>query len=167
MTAGRLWSDHDMNLHPTLTNAVIEDAARRSMFGCDNPGFCIECGAEVDGVEPDARGYTCDECGAAAVYGACELLGEGHDTLTAPADDEPAASQPRPLWKIARDIRANWPRVNYAAVPYLDAMAHLSTMRDMYGCDPAAHIVGYFLSNARSWRGDDARRIKAELKALL
>lgn len=156
-----------MNLHPTLTNAVIEDAARRSMFGTDNPGFCIECGAEVDGVEPDARGYSCDECGAAAVYGAEELLGLGHDTLTAPADDEPEAAGPRPLWKIARDIRANWPRVNYAAAPYLDAMAELSAITDRYYCDSAREIVGRFLCNARAWRGDDARRIKAELKALL
>ncbi len=156
-----------MNLHPTLTNAVIEDAARRSMFGCDNPGFCIECGAEVDGVEPDARGYDCEACGAAAVYGACELIGEGHDTMTAPADDEPEASRPRPLWKIARDIRANWPRVNYAAVPYLDALQHLNGIDDRYGYDTAREIVARFLGNARSWRGDDARRIKAELKALL
>ena len=28
-------------------------------------------------------------------------------------------------------------------------------------------IVRYFLSNATTWRGEDARRIKAELKALL
>ena len=37
-------------------------------------GFCVECGAEVDGVEPDARHYQCPECGKRAVYGAEELL---------------------------------------------------------------------------------------------
>lgn len=37
-------------------------------------GFCTECGAETYGVEPDARRYPCDECGARAVYGAQELL---------------------------------------------------------------------------------------------
>ena len=157
-----------MQLHPTLTATRIEDAARRSMFGADNPGFCIECGAEVDGVEPDARGYDCEACGAAAVYGAEELIGEGHDD--APADDAsapPAADRPRPLWKIARDIRQHWPRVYFGAVTYLDAMSHLSTMRDCYGFDDARSIVTYFLGNARTWRGDDARRIKAELKAML
>jgi predicted RNA-binding Zn-ribbon protein involved in translation (DUF1610 family) len=46
-------------------------AARNSL---DNPGFCIACGAEVDGVEPDACQYECEACGKHAVYGAEELL---------------------------------------------------------------------------------------------
>ncbi|OPY01538.1 MAG: hypothetical protein A4E61_01593 [Syntrophorhabdus sp. PtaB.Bin184] len=37
-------------------------------------GFCLGCGAEAYGVEPDARRYTCEECGAKKVYGAEELL---------------------------------------------------------------------------------------------
>ena len=37
-------------------------------------GFCIQCGSEADGVEPDARMYECEGCGAAAVYGLEELL---------------------------------------------------------------------------------------------
>ena len=37
-------------------------------------GFCKKCGAEKECVEPDARGYLCDECGENAVYGAEELL---------------------------------------------------------------------------------------------
>lgn len=40
----------------------------------DNLGFCIECGAEVGGVEPDARNYACEACGKNGVYGAEELL---------------------------------------------------------------------------------------------
>ena len=40
----------------------------------DYMGFCTACGSEAYGVEPDARRYTCDECGADAVYGAEELL---------------------------------------------------------------------------------------------
>jgi hypothetical protein len=36
-------------------------------------GFCLACGAEVYGVEPDARRYVCECCGAAKVYGASEL----------------------------------------------------------------------------------------------
>jgi DNA-directed RNA polymerase subunit RPC12/RpoP len=40
-------------------------------------GFCIECGDEAYGVEPDARGYRCESCGAKAVYGAEELLLRG------------------------------------------------------------------------------------------
>jgi hypothetical protein len=37
-------------------------------------GFCIACGAEAYDVEPDARRYECDDCGANKVYGAQEIL---------------------------------------------------------------------------------------------
>ena len=74
---------------------------------------------------------------------------------------------PRPLDVIAREIKAVWPKVYFGAVPYLDAMCSLKTTRDVYGCDPGEEIVTYFLSNASGWRGDDAKRIKAELKAHL
>jgi len=37
-------------------------------------GICIACGFEQEGVEPDARKYTCDDCGQPKVYGAEELL---------------------------------------------------------------------------------------------
>lgn len=40
----------------------------------DNIGFCIACGAEADGVEPDAREYKCEACGKPKVYGAQEFL---------------------------------------------------------------------------------------------
>lgn len=40
----------------------------------DNLGFCLACGAEAHGVEPDARGYECEACGAAKVFGAEEIL---------------------------------------------------------------------------------------------
>lgn len=37
-------------------------------------GLCTSCGAEVYGVEPDARNYKCSECGEDKVYGLEELL---------------------------------------------------------------------------------------------
>jgi hypothetical protein len=40
----------------------------------DYMGICIACGNEQEGVEPDARGYECEACGKAKVYGAEELL---------------------------------------------------------------------------------------------
>jgi hypothetical protein len=40
----------------------------------DYMGFCLACGAEQEGVEPDARRYTCESCGENKVYGAEELL---------------------------------------------------------------------------------------------
>ena len=74
----------------------------------------------------------------------------------------------RSLEVIAADIRKDWgSKVNYAAKPYLDAMAELDEIESMYGCDTAKSIVIYFLSNATSWRGETARRIKAELKGML
>lgn len=78
----------------------------------------------------------------------------------------------RSISAIAREIEALWvkkdgsPNVNYAARPYLDAMHSLTNITDNYGCDDARSIVLYFLSNASSFRGEDAKRIKAELKAL-
>jgi hypothetical protein len=73
----------------------------------------------------------------------------------------------RPLYEIAADVRANWPNVDYAAVPYLNAMNSLDSIYENFGMDSADSVVRYFLSNATSWRGDDARRIKAELKGML
>lgn len=73
----------------------------------------------------------------------------------------------RTLAEIARDVVKHWPNVNYAAKPYLSAMLTLSTVQDSYGYDSGKEVVLYFLSNAQSWKGEDARRIKAELKALL
>jgi len=40
-------------------------------------GFCIECRDQAYGVEPDARRYRCENCGADAVYGVEELLIRG------------------------------------------------------------------------------------------
>ena len=73
----------------------------------------------------------------------------------------------RPLFKIAREIEADWGKVNYAAKPYLDAMRELSSVRDNFLFDSGESVVLYFLSNATSWRGEKARKIKAELKTML
>lgn len=76
-------------------------------------------------------------------------------------------SDPRSISAIAYEIRRLWgAKVNYAAKPYLEAMFHLHTIDDDFGCDSGRSVVLYFLSNASSWRGPDAKRIKAELKAL-
>jgi hypothetical protein len=77
------------------------------------------------------------------------------------------AEQTRPLREIAADIRAHWPKVNYAAVPYLEAMETLDSINDFYFQDSGRSIVQYFLGNAAAFRGEDAKRIKAELKALV
>lgn len=56
------------------TQDQVIDAVRRSHGSTDNPGFCLACGEEQEGCEPDARGYTCESCDEPAVYGAEEVL---------------------------------------------------------------------------------------------
>ena len=60
--------------HKSITLDRIMDAMDRHMTTLDNPGFCLACGLEVEGVEPDARRYQCEACGELRVYGAEELF---------------------------------------------------------------------------------------------
>jgi hypothetical protein len=73
----------------------------------------------------------------------------------------------RPLYVIAAEIRRTWKNVYFGAVPYLAALGDLDKITDTYIAEDARSMVLYFLANANSWRGADARRIKAELKAML
>jgi hypothetical protein len=57
--------------------------------------------------------------------------------------------------------------VNYAAKPYLEAMLDCETMDSKYGCEDGRTQVAYFLSNATSYRGEQAKLIKAELNRRL
>ena len=67
MIARKLW-------HASITAERVMEAAEREMTTLDNPGFCLICGAEAEGCEPDAREYTCESCGAPHVYGAQEIM---------------------------------------------------------------------------------------------
>jgi len=73
----------------------------------------------------------------------------------------------RKLSEIAAEIRRTWPKPYFGAVPYLDAMRSLSSINDHYYEDDARSVVAYFLANAATWRGEDAKRIKKELNQLL
>lgn len=77
------------------------------------------------------------------------------------------ATTVRPIHQIAAEIKQKWTKVYFGAVPYLDAMFSLQDANSTYGCDSAKSIILYFLANASTWRGDDAKRIKAELKKLV
>jgi len=52
----------------TFDLEVLEDA----ILG--NTGFCLACGDEEYGCEPDARKYECSSCGAHMVFGAEEII---------------------------------------------------------------------------------------------
>lgn len=80
----------------------------------------------------------------------------------------------RPLRAIAFDIIASMEGTLSATsntrlwtAPYVDAMGQLDTLADTYGEDSAESIVRYFLANAEGWRGEHARRLKAELRTML
>tara|TARA_A100000172_G_C2977345_1_gene88142 strand:+ start:287 stop:535 length:249 start_codon:yes stop_codon:yes gene_type:complete len=77
------------------------------------------------------------------------------------------SSKHKPIHAIATEIKRDWKKPYFGAAPYLDAMQSLSKITDCYGLDDAKGIIAYFLSNAQTWRGDKAREIKAELKAMI
>ena len=55
---------------PKISMQQIIDAVESG----EDMGFCLACGDEAYGVEPDARKYECESCGKEKVYGAEELL---------------------------------------------------------------------------------------------
>ena len=73
----------------------------------------------------------------------------------------------RPIYEIAREIRADWKTVSPHARPYLEAMFFLYDVTDYYFSDSGKSVILYFLSNASTWRGETARRIKEELKNIV
>ena len=60
--------------HPSITEDRVVEAVERRMSSLDNPGFCLACGEEAMGCEPDARHYECEACGERQVFGSDELL---------------------------------------------------------------------------------------------
>lgn len=50
------------------------DEISEIMFEDNSIGFCIACGEEAYGVEPDARRYECESCEEKQVYGLEELV---------------------------------------------------------------------------------------------
>ena len=73
----------------------------------------------------------------------------------------------RPLYVIAAEIQRDWAKPYFGAVPYLKAMRALTDITDKIYYDDGVGVVSYFLANATTWKGDKARAIKAELRAML
>lgn len=70
----------------------------------------------------------------------------------------------RTLSAIADEITKDWKKPYFGAVPYLEAMSTLQSVSDSFYEDSGRSVVTYFLANANTWKGEVARRIKAELK---
>ena len=75
----------------------------------------------------------------------------------------------RTFAEIAREIKQKWTDISPYAYPYLEAMMYIdSTDKNaQYYYDSAESIVLYFLCNAYGWRGEDAKRIRKELREII
>jgi hypothetical protein len=102
--------------------------------------------------------YHCSECGEEVTEFCAAHLKARVDSVR---------SGPRKIREIAWEVSQDWKPVNFGAKPYLIAMFELGSIGDKFGQDDARSILLYFLSNAKTWRGPVAKRIKAELKGML
>ena len=73
----------------------------------------------------------------------------------------------RSISSIAYDIKKSWAKPYFGAKPYLDAMTQLHSINDKYIFDDARSVIMYFLANASTFRGNDAKVLKLELKNLM
>lgn len=70
---------------------------------------------------------------------------------------------------IAAEIKKLWPKPYFGAVPYIQALLKCDTTdpKARYMFEDVETQVLYLLANMTTFRGPDARRIKAELKSML
>jgi hypothetical protein len=69
--------------------------------------------------------------------------------------------------EIAHAIAKDWTNVSPYAADYLNAMKEIRSVEDNYYADSAKSVILYFLANAGSYRGDNARSYKALLKEMI
>lgn len=84
--------------------------------------------------------------------------------------DSNTQSISRPLYEVASEIRSDWRQQRLyipSAAPYLQALDSLQDLGQHYGADSSVQIVTYLLCNLHTWKGETARRIKAELNSML
>lgn len=67
---------------------------------------------------------------------------------------------------IARTKGKYWRHLFPHLAPYAEALLSLETIEDNYMFDSGRCIVGGFLSNCSTWKGETARRVKAELRQI-
>lgn len=64
---------------------------------------------------------------------------------------------------LARMISHAWPRPNYVAAQYLNAMHRVRELEDSVGLRDGYAVVSGFLGCCKEWKGDVAKAIKTEL----
>ena len=72
----------------------------------------------------------------------------------------------RLLHVIARDIRKDWKKVSVHAEPYLSALSRANKVTDRYIIGDHYSTICGLLANLSTYRGETARAIKIELKAI-
>lgn len=70
----------------------------------------------------------------------------------------------RPIKEIVKDIVETWKDPGEIVQPYMDALEHLQDPSESYYQDSLVETVNNFTSRAKGWRGEDAERLKDELK---
>ena len=74
------------------------------------------------------------------------------------------AIAPVAIREIAYAIEKDWVKVSPYAQPYLDAMKQLDDVGDNYFADTGVSVILYFLANASTYRGENAKAYKELLK---
>lgn len=73
----------------------------------------------------------------------------------------------RTLREIFDEVFQDWKNINPYAKEYADALHTLESPNDRYLFERGRDIIPYFLANTNGWRGEVAKRIKAELRQML
>jgi hypothetical protein len=63
-----------ITLHPSITAERVCGAVEASHVSLEDPGFCLTCGCEQGGCEPDMERGICESCGEPTVYGAEQIM---------------------------------------------------------------------------------------------
>ncbi len=69
--------------------------------------------------------------------------------------------------EIAHAIAKDWKNISPYAKDYLNAMKEIRSVEDNYYADTAKSVIIYFLANANTYRGENARAYKALLKEMI
>ena len=69
--------------------------------------------------------------------------------------------------EIAHAIAKDWKNISPYAKDYLNAMKEIRSVEDNYYADTAKSVILYFLVNANTYRGENARAYKALLKEMI
>jgi len=56
---------------------ILSERQMENIMADSNEGFCLHCGSAHSGIGPDARDYTCENCGQPSVFGFEEIVSMG------------------------------------------------------------------------------------------